>query len=358
MKVRWLVFGLAAALCVGARVHAGPIVLAIPTNQNGADVDIREHEITDNFGVTEATRQRGSVNEVTTTGQNTTVSATADRSTVAYFKFDISGLPNHVSNPGYWGPHRTVSFQLTARNTSFSNSRIVYPSPPNAELYRVKFDIHGLEPGHTYVDDGASATRTDRSGNSYSSPHYEYDWDEGTGTGIASDPNLGSGITWVDAPGITPFCMASGSCDTATYGGANTDINQSLGIFDDFNSDTRTLGTWSWPSPNEISAGSNRMAVGQPLEYVDSNGTLKQLIFDAQDAGRSKITLMMNLGVDTLLDTSSQANGPLFDGPNPGIFPANTFLNFSYAFNPKDMTTLTDDPGFDPDGSGPDSGDW
>ena len=207
-----------------------------------------------------------------------------------------------------------------------------------------------LKPEATFADDNiAAANRIDRSGNSYTSPHYEYDWDEGTGTGIASDPNQGSGITWVDAPGITPFCMASGSCNTATYGGANTDINQSLGIFDDYNSDSELLGTWALPSADEISTGSNRMPVGQPLEYIDTNGNLRNLIFRAQDAGRSKITLMMNFGLDTLLDTSSTSTT---NGPNPGIFPNNTFLNFSYAFNPKDMTTLSDDPAYDPDGPG------
>ena len=93
----------------------------------------------------------------------------------------------------------------------------------------------------------------------------------------------------------------------------------------------------------------NRYPVGQALEYTDANGNLKQLVFDAQDAGRSKVTLLFHLAVDTLLDTTSTSSG---DGPGPGIYPNNTFLNHSYLFNPKDKTVLENDNNWDPDGSG------
>ena len=67
MKVRWLMLGVAAALCNGANANAAII---IPTNQNGADVDVREHEI-GVVGLNPAivgTRQRGAVNELHTSG--------------------------------------------------------------------------------------------------------------------------------------------------------------------------------------------------------------------------------------------------------------------------------------------------
>lgn len=348
MKVNRLMLCV-ALIGLGANARAAII---IPTNQNGADVDVREHEITDNFGTTEATRQRGSVNELNTSGLDTTTVATGDRSSVMYMKFDISGLPNHTANPGFWSD-KNLYFRGYVRNTNLGDSRIAFPNA-TSPTHIVNFDIRGLEPnpykngvdasgGYRYADDDPSAaSRTDRSGNAYSSPHYEYNWDEGTGTGIAGDPNQGSGITFVDAPGITPFCMAAGSCATE-YGDADANnINKTLGVFDDFNSDARFLGKWQWPLPKGVSAGSNRYPVGLPLEYTDANGNLKQLVFDAQDAGRSFVTLMVNLGVDTL----AQANGGTFPG-------SNSFLNHSYLFIPKDMTTLNNDNNWDPDGPGP-----
>ncbi len=193
----------------------------------------------------------------------------------------------------------------------------------------------GLEPGAgRYVDDDANqANRTDRSGNPYTSSNYKYNWDEGTGT-------VGSGITFVDAPGITPHCMKLGSCDTSP-GGEASNIFQTLGVYDDFNSDTRLLGNWQWPIPKNYLNGTDRYPVGLPLEYTDANGNLKQLVFDAQDAGRSQVTLILSLGIDAL----SEAAGGKFSGSD--------FLNFNYLFIPKDMTALNDDNSWDPDGSGP-----
>ena len=254
MRVRKLLFGLAAVLCVGSTANAAVI---IPTNRNGADAEIRESDITDNFGVTEATAQRGNSTELATRGSDTTTTATNDRSSMMYMKFDISGLPNHTSDPGFWSD-KNLAFRGYVRNTNLSNGRLLDQSRngnplPHDQWERVKFDVRGLEPGQgRYADDDPNqANRTDRSGNAYTSPHYEYDWDEGNGS-------VGSGISYVNAPGLTPFCMASGSCADAYGDTDNTNIKKTLGIYDDFNSDTRILGEWQWPVPVNYLNGVDR----------------------------------------------------------------------------------------------------
>ncbi len=337
MKVSRFLFGLAASFCVGASANA---YIVIPTNQNGADTEIRESDITDNFGVTEASAQRGNSTELATRASDTDAAAQGDRSSMMYMKFDISGLPNHNSDPGFWSD-MNLFFRGYVRNTNLSNGRLLDQSRngnplPNDQWERVKFNVLGLEPGvGRYVDDDANqANRTDRSGNDYMSPNYKYDWSEGTGT-------VGTGISYVDAPGLTPFCMASGMCADAYGNTDNTNIKKTLGVYDDFNSDTRTLGEWEWPIPKYGLNGADRYPVGLPLEYTDTNGNLKQLVFDAQDAGRDKVTLILYLGVNTL----QEANGGLFSGSD--------FLNFNYLFIPKDMTTLNNDNNWDPDGPGP-----
>jgi len=339
-------FGVVGALCLGAHANAEII---IPTNAGGADTEVREFEIIDNFGTTEATFQRGANTELATRGINRTTTATNDRSSVMYMKFDISSLPNHVSDPGFWAD-KNLAFRGFVRNTNLSDGRILdqvragQPLPGD-QWERVKFNMLGLEPGvGRYADDDPNqANRTDRSGNAFVSPHYKYDWSEGTGTGGGGDTaeQRNSGITYVSAPGMTPFCMTAGMCGEA-YGDADVNnIHKTLGVYDDFNSDARLLGEWEWPVPRNYLLGANRYPVGMPLEYTDSNGNLKQLIFDAQDAGRTKVTLMLHLGVNTL------------DEGSGGIFSGSDFLNFNYLFIPKEMTTLNNDNNWDPDGSGP-----
>lgn len=346
MKVSKFMLGLAAALTVGTNANA---YIVIPTNQNGADTEVRESEITDNFGIV-ATTQRGKSTELATRGLDTTTTATNDRSSMMYMKFDISGLPNHNSDPAFWS-NMNLFFRGYVRNTNLSNGRTLDQSRnsmalPVAEWERVKFNILGLEPGHVYADDpGGTTMRTDRSGQSYSSPNYKYNWDEGVGDGSTNgsiaNNGVGTGISYLDAPGITPFCTSSGSCADA-YGDTDpTNFRKTLGLYDDFNADTRLLGEWKWPIPKYAFNGTDRYPVGLPLEYTDSNGNLKQLIFDAQDAGRDKVTLIMHLAVNTL----AEGNG--------GLFSTADFLNFNYLFIPKEMTTLTNDNNWDPDGSGP-----
>ena len=343
MRVRWLLCGVAAAGICGSAIAGAPIV--IPTNQNGADTEIREFAIIDNFGTTESTQQMGGSQELATRGIDTTTTATGDRSSVMYMKFDISGLPNHQSNPGFWADYN-VFFRGYVRNTNLGTGRIEDRQRAGVDLdpseyERIRFNVLGLEPGvGRYLDDDPNqANRVDRSGNAFASPHYKYNWDEGVGTGAN---NINSGITYVSAPGITPFCMAAGTCGDA-YGDTDPDnIHKTLGVYDDFNSDSRFLGEWSWPLPEEVYPGSNRYPVGMPLEYRDANGNMKQLIFDAQDEGRSHITLMLHLAI------------PLATEAAGGIFTTADFLNFNYLFIPKEMTTLNNDNAFawDRDGTG------
>jgi hypothetical protein len=339
-------FGLAAALYLGAQANA---TIIIPTNLNGADTEVRESSIIDDFGTTTNSNQFGGHTELATRGIDTTTTANNDRSSIMFMKFDVSGLPNHTTNAAFWAD-KNLYFKGYVRNTNLTDSRLKFPTAPAgvSPTHIVNFDIRGLEPGHVYADDDPNAAnRVDRSGNAYSAPGYKYNWAEGIGTGAN---NLASGISFIDAPGITPHCMAAGSCAAAYGDGDVNNIHKTLGKYDDFNSDARYLGNWQWPLPNGLSPGSNRYPVGLPLEYTDTNGNLKQLVFDAQDAGRSFVTLMLNLAVDTLLDPTSSSSG---DGPGPGTFPNNTFLNHNYLFNPKEKLVLENDSNWDPDGSGP-----
>ncbi|MGD9633998.1 MAG: PEP-CTERM sorting domain-containing protein [Pirellulales bacterium] len=337
MKVSRLMLCVAVALGLGANTNAA---IVITTNMGGADTEVREFEINASELEPDAvpTAQRGAANELATRAIDDGVEANnSDRSSVMYMKFNITGLPNHSSDPGFWAD-KQVSFRGTVRNTNINDSRLALPNTQSPTV-RVNFDIRGLEPGHVYADDpGGSTTMTDRSGNSFQSPQYKYDWAEGIGTG---GNNQTSGITYLSAPGITPFCTQYGACGEA-YGDSDpNNIFKTLGQYDDFNSDARSLGNWTWPIPKNFFGGqANRYPVGLPLEYTDANGNLKQLIFDAQDAGRSSVTLMLNLAIDARTTT----------GGNPT--PSSSMINFNYLFNPKEMTTLSDDNNWDPDGAG------
>jgi hypothetical protein len=360
MKVRWL-FACMIAACFGTNANA---VFIIPTNQGGGgDSEVREFQIADGGELDPtvfANAKFGTSQELATRVNNTTaaITSTGDRSSSMFMKFDISQLPNHNSDPAFWANFQ-VAFRGYIRNTNVGDNRIVDKRLPNTSVdalqkdwERVKFHIRGLEPspfknnvdasgGYRYGDDDASAyTRVDRSGETYSSPFYEYNWDEGTGANANID-----GIQFMSAPGITPHCTTRGLCDDA-YG--DTDVNnirKTLGQYDDFNDDTRFLGTWQWPLPSKVSellgygGGANRYPAVLPMTYQDTNGEIEQLIFDAQDAGRSHITLIMNVGVNP----TQEANGGQHNG--------NDFLNFNYLFMPKEMTTGTNDTGWDPDGS-------
>jgi hypothetical protein len=324
---------LGAGLCVGWQAQAAWI---IPTNANGADAELRESETATDFLGTPLGTNRGNSQELasriidTVTVSNTPVPntitnyfPTGDRSSVMYLKFDISSLP--ASNDPYWANHK-VRLRMTAnQNGNFNN--LFGPNPSNAaETVYLRYRVLGLEPGNQYADDNPLlANRTDRVGNSYVALHNRYNWSEGNGT-------AGSGITFYDAPGITPHCMAQGSCTDPNI--PNTDANsvvQTLGFHDDFNSDTRVLGTFRPPTPG---VGSD-LQVGQPIDFLDPVDTLEDLILDAKDAGRSFVTLMVHV------DNDGQSHQPAVG--RPGITPGG-MLNRNYRINPKEVTTLLVDP--------------
>jgi hypothetical protein len=333
----------ATAALVGASGDA-PASIVIPTNLGkGADTEVREFGINSGGELDPAvfpTAQFGSSTELATRALDQGIEANnSDRSSMMYMKFDISGLPNHDDDPGFWSTFN-VFFRGYVRNNNITDGRVQFrdSNDPNVRV-RLKMTLRGLEPGNVYADDlGGTTTMTDRSGNTFESPHYKYDWPEGIGTG---GNNQSSGITYLSAPGLTPFCTEYGSC--GDFGGDTdpTNIYKTLGLYDDFNDDVRTLGDWQWFLPRHFSEGANRYPVGMPLEYADTNGELRQLIFDAQDAGRDTVTLIMHLGVDTL----GQSQG--------GVLPdSNSMLNHNFLFIPKEMTTLNNDNNWDPDSSG------
>lgn len=326
MKVRRLMFGLAATLCIGAQANAEII---IPTNQNGADAEMREFQFATDLGGNVTGTANGASTELATRAINRTAAATNDRSSSMYMKFDISSLP--AANDAFWAD-KEVILRGYIRNSNLSQSRLKATRPGgNAsdqnDLVTLKFKVGALEPANVYADDpGGTTDATDRSGNPYTNAENKYNWDE-------------SDVTFYAAPGITPHCMLAGSCETATYGGGVNDVHQSLGLYDDFNSDVRLLGEYAWPHVDP----QNHLAVGSNVDFVDVD--LKQLVFDAKNAGRSHVTLIQWIGVDTLEPASG------------GTLTPNGFLNFNYLWVPKEATNLigmpgsSNDNGYDPDTS-------
>src|SRR3989304_5658037 len=134
MKVRRLMFGMVAALCVGANSYAAVI---IPTKLGkGADAEVRESD--GNVGLVNgvaaggnrgggtelATRKRDSVGVDTSTTPNTINNyfPTNDRSSVMYLKFDISSLP--ASADPFWAD-KQVNLQLHVRqNGNIAGQRL------------------------------------------------------------------------------------------------------------------------------------------------------------------------------------------------------------------------------------------
>ena len=325
--------------CIGSALmpamswsQAGAAPIVIPTNSNGADAEVRESETNVGFdGVPVGANRGGSVElasrirdqveplAATDPSQVTNWFPANDRSSVMYLKFDISSLPG--SSDPLWNDHN-VHLRLSAtQNGNFNN--LFGPNPSNpAENVLLRYRVLGLEPGNVYADDNpAAANRTDRVGTTnYTNPEYKYNWSE-------------SAITFYNAPGITPHCMLQGAClDTNIPNSDANSVVQTLGLYDDFNSDVRELGTFVPPNP--LAAGSD-LQVGQAIDFNDPDGNLKQLVFDAQDAGRSFVTLMVHLGID---GTVHQPNVG-----RPGTAP-NGMLARNYLVNPKERTTLLIDP--------------
>lgn len=296
--------------------------LIITTNKgDGADAEVRESQTEIDFGGVPLGQNRGSNTELATRAKDDGV-ATNDRSSIMYLKFDISNL----SAGDLTG--KEVALRLHVRNNNLPQSRLyavknLDPEPvfPEHNVHRqhMQFVVKALDPAGTYVeDDAGAADRTDRSGNNYSNSEYKYNWDE-------------SAITWYNAPGIQPHCMLQGSCaDAGTGSGdAANDVTQTLGLYDDFNSDVLTLGTWQWPNvPPQ-----NHLAVGSKLTFQSQ--ALTDLVVDTltNHPERDHIVLMVHHNLDASVS-----------GETP-----NSFKNFNYLAIPKEMTTLNLDNNYDPD---------
>jgi len=340
MKVRQLVFGMSAAFVVAMNSSALATII-ITTNMGGADAEVREEQVVSdadtglvsgtNRGaqIELATRIKDDVAVDTTTDPDTITNAhpTNDNSSIMFMKFDISSLP--AANDAFWAD-KQVLLRLHVHQGNLPTSRL-YANPPAplgdpnnvATFVRHKLNVRGLNPNGTYIDDNAAAAnRMDDNLNAYTSTQYRYNWNEGNNT-------VGSGITYVDAPGLTPFCMNSNVCNAA----------ESLGkIEDDFNSDALLLGEWQWKLPRPA----NHLPAGQPLDYIDAD--LKQLVLDAKTAGRTSVTLMVSHALDGTVDKPNVGR--------VGTTPA-SMLGFNYIVVPKEHLLLQNDSGYDPNTTTP-----
>ena len=122
-----------------------------------------------------------------------------------------------------------------------------------------------------------------------------------------TSPGAGDGITYATAPGIT----FDGDVGTK-----------------DFNSDLMLLGTVAFP---EI-GNQSWLPVGGSLIFADD--ALDSFVGNAISAGETSVTLVATVihGGDT---------------------PFSNWINFNYLFNPKEQTTLNDDPNYDSDTTDP-----
>ncbi|MEX2091861.1 MAG: PEP-CTERM sorting domain-containing protein [Pirellulales bacterium] len=340
MKVRRLMFSMSAALGVAVATSAYAEII-ITTNMGGADAEVREEQTAsdaDTGAVTGtnrgaqpelATRIKDDVAVDTSTDPDTITNAfpTNDNSSIMFMKFNISSLP--AANDAFWADKEVV-MRLRVTLNNLPTSRL-WANPPaplgdpanEATFVRHKFNVRGLNPNGVYIDDNAAAAnRVDQNGNAYVSDQYRYDWNEG-------DNTAGSGIAYVDAPGLTPFCRDGNSCNFA----------ESIGdIEGDYNSDTQMLGEWQWQLPRPA----NHLPTGVPVDFVDAD--LKQLVLDAKAAGRTSVTVMVSHALDGTVDKPNVGR--------VGTTPA-SMLGFNYNTVPKELLLLQNDTSYDPNTTTP-----
>jgi hypothetical protein len=308
------------ALCGGAifdiaaTVHAAVI---IPTNQNGADAEVREEEI--NPGTTGAPQgtNRGANTEIATRLKDSTANS-GDRSSAIYLKFDISGITQNDLDA-----NAQAVLRLTVRNAAQLRwNRILGRNPYYGSLPADDTNPEFVE----FVNNPANYTRS--AFNVYgltNFAHSNYNWAEDQ-------------ITWYNAPGITPDSSTTPLQDPGKY---------------NFNSDMQLLGTLQLPdapppAPPATGSGSPYLAVGQAVEFTDPNGLLHDLIQNAKNNGQNFLTL----AVAYALNGHQNATGETIQTT------PNDQLNFNFLFNPKeqDADTMTaglqlqNDPNYDPDG--------
>jgi hypothetical protein len=265
-------------LSAGATANA---TIIIPTNLgNGGDAEIRESDTNvSGFGGVFQGSNRGASTELATRAKNKNGDGTftPQNSSAQYMKFDISQLP--VSSDSFWDDKEVIFRAYTRNNEQFR----AWQDEAGAGIPLTEFNwrLRALDPNGTY-----STSQTDQFGNAYTASQYQYDWTEGTGNGGTDT----SGITAFNAPGRVPFC-ATDACQTAN--------GNSLGFFDEFDSDPNVLDLGSVPMPDfDLPGVGNRLPQRYPLTYLDPNGDLTQLVKDARDAGLDTITLIAHSGQD------------------------------------------------------------
>lgn len=224
------------AVCI-AEVSGAAIV--IPTNQNGADAEVREEE-TGTPTPLYPGNNRGGNFELATRLIDRTTGGTSDRSSAMYLKFDISGISaaDLAANP-------YAALRMNIGNVNVNASRQTAPSPADANTtVNMEFALRGL---------------TNFALNN---------WQENT-------------ITYYNAPGITPDAtQAPNPVNPGEY---------------DFNSDLPELGRFQLPAVGT----QNHLAVGSAVDYTESAlGPLHQLISQAKLAGQNHVTLVVHHGLN------------------------------------------------------------
>jgi hypothetical protein len=303
------------AFCdIAATVHAAVI---IPTNQNGADAEVREEEINPGgTGVPQGTNRGGNV-ELATRFKDSTANS-GDRSSAIYLKFDISGITQNDLNA-----NAQAVLRMTVRNAAQLRwNRILGRNP-----YYGTLPADDTNPEFVaFVNNPASYTRALYNVYGLTNfSHPNYNWAENQ-------------ITWYNAPGITPDSATTPLQDPGKY---------------NFNSDMQLLGTFQLPdapppAPPAMGSGSPYLAVGQAVDFTDPNGLLHDLIQNAKNSGQTFLTLAVAFG----LNGHQNATGETIQTT------PNDYLNFNYLFNPKEQDAdtalaglqLQNDPNYDPDG--------
>jgi hypothetical protein len=266
----------------------------ISTNLNGADAEVREEEInpcTDPLMCIPGTplgNNRGANTELATRLKDSTANS-GDRSSAIYLKFDISSITQQELNANL------ARLRLHVRNANqIQAGRAVNTAPNSTDPVAMTFNVYGL--------------------NNFALGN----WSE-------------SALTWYNAPGITPDSANTPAQDPGKY---------------NFNSDLSLLGTFQYPTiPPQ-----NALAVGSPVDFADPNGSLKNLIQAAKNAGQSHLTLVVAHALDGFQATTEE----LTANPNAQVTP-NNFLNFNYLFIPKELNPLNADTAWDADTTNPDN---
>lgn len=322
-------FALAALAPAAMAAIANAQFASIRTNAGGADAELREFQAFMGTGTLASQvvgSPQGASTELATRALNSVTIDTSqtppvisnpfpagDRSSMGMVKFDISSLPLS-SDTAFWTPESKVQFRIYVRNANNVNN-LFGPNPSNtAEEVNLRFRYRALNPAAVYGDDNAAAfNRTDRTGNAYVATQNKYNWDE-------------NAVTFYNAPGITPHRVVTTVTPPPTGTGIAADTIETLGLYDDYNSDVQGLGTLELR--NFLVSG-NALAQGSAVIFDDDS--LKALVFAAQAANRQHITLFYNLDNDT------NSHQPTV-GIN-GVTPAG-MLNRNYLFVPKELATV------------------